>query len=117
MRGQLKTFLNSSISLHHDRESATRFRAGWGDHPVCKLALEHQHPYFKPDIQETERDLRADRIGEVRDDHLKRRYLAPGGVTLLHGKTPGGDLARETVVQLFAERMVQFDRMHNRPPV
>jgi hypothetical protein len=36
---------------------------------------------------------------------------------LLPGKTPGGDLARETVVQIFAERMVQFDRMHNRTQV
>jgi hypothetical protein len=46
--------------------------------------------------------------------HLECGQVAPGGVTLLHGKTSGGDLARETVVQLFAERPVQFDRMHNR---
>jgi len=70
--------------------------------------------FKKSDIEQRERDLRTDRVGEVGDDHLELRQIAPGGVPLLHGKTPGGDLARETVVQIFAERMVQFDRMHNR---
>ncbi len=73
--------------------------------------------FKKSDIEQPERVLRTDRIGEVGDDYLECRQVAPGGVTLLHGKTPGGDLAFETIVQLFAERLVQFDRMHNRTPV